>query len=797
MTLASADVYFITASSDEKCAGTCMTLYEFATNTSNYVNSTSTHAMLVFLPATHYLTVDLIITNIEHFSMYSNNSTAIIVCASSTNMHFSHSQSIHINDLEFVGCGGNQVQSVGQLSIKEVVFNGEGESRTSWELVKTKATIINSMFKSNKKGAMKTFTAVDYFAADVRRLVTDYVGGAIISARSQINISQTLFENNGASYGGVIFAEECSIVNISKSVFTNNFATNQGGILYSTNSTVTIEMSTFDSSSALHCGGILSSFLSSNILISTSRIHNCSTTYGHGGVLYSHESMITMKGNRCGNNSAGFAGGLTYAYRSNISIEASDFTYSNAYYGGTLYSMASRFTIKSSNFSNNAAISTGGVLYSLHYSVISIEASVFHGNSAATRGGALYSLPFNTVVIAGSVFINNSVAYDGGALYCSSSNVSIHASKFSKNAASVGGALAAIGVSYIKIQASDFYDNSAVSYGGVMFSYKRVLVKIETSILDSNTAKIDGGVLYLSSSMNGIIAASKFSHNAATSKGGVLYSKQSFTTIIGGEVSNKIDPNCNYSSFSATSGCSRFITNNSTLGAVFYAENSVITCSQKASLLVANNLAKRYAVIFLGDSLFSVDFSGAMLFFNNSGSVVGFNSHIVSLGSLHFIGNHQPKQPEQFSQGGGITLLQSNGVFSGSCSFQDNHSNNGGAVHSSESKVFVNGNLTIANNRASRNGGGIYLLNSELNCQMNSYLTFHANHAASKGGGIHAIGSSIKAISASSNEYPYDYSGTRLNFSLNKAEKGGGLSLEANAKFYILKYTVHRYSIRV
>lgn len=52
-----------------------------------------------------------------------------------------------------------------------------------------------------------------------------------------------------------------------------------------------------------------------------------------------------------------------------------------------------------------------------------------------------------------------------------------------------------------------------------------------------------------------------------------------------------------------------------------------------------------------------------------------------------------------------------------------------------------------------------------------------------KGGGLHAIGSSIEATS----EYKYSYTGARLHFTENEAEMGGGLSLEANAKLYVLK----------
>ena len=109
---------------------------------------------------------------------------------------------------------------------------------------------------------------------------------------------------------------------------------------------------------------------------------------------------------------------------------------------------------------------------------------------------------------------------------------------------------------------------------------------------------------------------------------------------------------------------------------------------------------------------------------------------------------------------------------------------------------YVNGDATIAHNTATGNGGGIYLEStSELNCQPRSIFVLHGNTAANKGGGVHAISSSIKANSltiyiGNFQNIP-QYIGARINFINNAAKLGGGLSLGANAKFYILKYNIY------
>ena len=142
-----------------------------------------------------------------------------------------------------------------------------------------------------------------------------------------------------------------------------------------------------------------------------------------------------------------------------------------------------------------------------------------------------------------------------------------------------------------------------------------------------------------------------------------------------------------------------------------------------------------------------------------------------------------------------ITLFQSNVYIDRECSLEHNHAGNGGAIHSTESRLYVNGNVTIAHNTATGNGGGVYLKStSELNCKPRSIFVLHGNTAVNKGGGIHAISSSIKANSQTIHIGIFQnisrYIGARISFINNVAKLGGGLSLGDNAKFYILKYTI-------
>ena len=127
---------------------------------------------------------------------------------------------------------------------------------------------------------------------------------------------------------------------------------------------------------------------------------------------------------------------------------------------------------------------------------------------------------------------------------------------------------------------------------------------------------------------------------------------------------------------------------------------------------------------------------------------MAFNSNITFIGCVEFVNNH-PEQPvsDVLREIGAITLIQSSAFFNGNCNLKYNQAGYGGALLSTESKVYVNGDVIIACNRAVKDGGGIYLSNSELICLQKSTLVLDNNQAENRGGGLHVISSTIKVCS--------------------------------------------------
>ena len=146
-------VYYITSDLQLSCTGqSCLTftLSQFANNTRGNDLSNTT---LLFSSGKHYLRGGyLALSNVSNFEMKSENSIAQIHCTSNFYMFFNQSYNVRITNLEFIGCGGNQVTHVQGFTVYNTKFDGQHFSATALELIETTARIFNTTFVSNSKG---------------------------------------------------------------------------------------------------------------------------------------------------------------------------------------------------------------------------------------------------------------------------------------------------------------------------------------------------------------------------------------------------------------------------------------------------------------------------------------------------------------------------------------------------------------------------------------------------------------------------------------------------------------------
>ena len=725
LNLAANELFHIasTSTSAELCNDPCLTLSELAANVSHYPHANLT---VIFLPGIHYLTVSMSISNTDAFSMSSESTTAHIMCRKSSRIHFNNSQYISISNLEFIACGGNQVRNVAEFVVEDTKFHGQNNillGGTALEITGTATQIINSTFKFNTVGEHKNLMV----SSGVRFVLpkNGFAGGAIVATSCRIAISRSRFENNGAEYGGAIYAQQSSMIIIRSSSFTTSSAL-FGGVLFSLRSTIIIERSEFHVNKAKDAGGVLYSF-DSFINIKASKFNyntaksGSSLQGGGGGVLYSFKSTVVIERGQ---------------FNGNTAVSESSFIQGG---GGVVFSLECTITIRASEFEGNRATSSfkdvgGGVLYSSKSTITISEMSKFDGNSATNRQQGTCT---------------------GGVLHCDHSHVTIKASKFSRNTAVSGGVV--------------HFNNCTVTILASRFDNNSVTLRLH----GFGTGFPRGGVMYSKSSIITIGSANQCNGNTALFDGGVLFSQNSTITIV------------SESTAIANLRGSHNDTNNKSA--------NDIGADTSASLQLVNNTAE-FAVIYLSNSELNVNYSGKLTLSHNVGSLVAFSSNITFMGCVVFINNH-PQKPNSTSgtlqEGGALTLFQSNAYFNGKCTFLNNYAKDGGGLLSAESRIYVNGEVIMTHNTAFRNGGGAYLSNSELTCLQKSTVLLEQNIAGCKGGGIHAVSSTVKATSAYlQNTNVNRYTGTRLNITMNVADMGGGVSLEANSKLYILKYNL-------
>ena len=171
-------------------------------------------------------------------------------------------------------------------------------------------------------------------------------------------------------------------------------------------------------------------------------------------------------------------------------------------------------------------------------------------------------------------------------------------------------------------------------------------------------------------------------------------------------------------------------------------------------------------------------FSDKIIYFNNNGSIVAFNSLLNFYSDNLFL---KCRHILSVDSGGIVTSDNSTLHFYGTTYFLYNQSPNmGGAIFATNSELYIYYKMIIAYNVANISGGGLHLFRSKFYCLFN--CTFFHNYAVVKGGGIHAVSSKIIAdvefLEISEERY--------ILFSKNKAKVGGAVSLEQNSKLSLV-----------
>lgn len=744
----SCKVHYIIPSNGHPCdADSCLTLSQFAYNSTSLIDSNTT---LLITGGNHYLDKEIAVSNVERFTMLSTNGTSItsINCNTCSNLTFTNIGHVQIYDLTIIGCGNSSFSMVNQLTIQQSRFlNSTG---TSIRIINgTNANITGTFFSSNIIGTCKknlTYLQMTSTTAYKISSCTVRVGGAVIMSNSTITMDNCTFEDNSANIGGAIFCELGSNVSVSNSEFNSNHATGctngicAGGVFFiDSTCTVLVHNSDFNNNTSDQDGGMVTVF-NAYLLISQSSA-NSNTAERYGGAIHITKSSLWLDNSDFTYNFAETGGGAISTYESNTTIINTNFVNNSVHADGGVAYIKNKSIIAVSNcwFVKNSATSNGGVLYiemesslaaindSIIYSSlgtcgeytnanhnvnVSVNNSQFINNEAGQRGGVMYLSKNSSAVIIDSMFSQNRVDFAGGVISVREvgSSAFICTCTFSNNMATIfSGVTEVTNGGGIFVSGSVFDNNYSGDQGGVVDCYNSSTFGVYESNFTNNTARV-GGVASISEGCKLFAIKCNFQNNHGIDFGAVIHAFKGTNTTI---------QDCNFSHNSALFG-------------------GVLTMESDNNVTVNNSVLNNNTAELDGGAIYLRTWCRFII----SNSLINDNN----------------------ASNNGIILANDNSfVMIERTTFSDNVAgHDGGSLYVNDNSTIIVRQSNLTGNYAGNSGGAVYgLRNSSISV---SACTFEHNAAQNSGGGIHVQKNTTVTIDTS-------------NFTINKADYGGVLRI--------------------
>ena len=369
---------------------------------------------------------------------------------------------------------GGAIYNLGNATLVNNTFMNNNGSHAAAVYNSGNISIFNSTFDSNRgqmgAGLYNHGNTTIYNVTFINNYADSY-GGAIRSL-SDMNITLGTFINNTAYGGGGAIDIWKANVNITNSTFTNNSATypnainGHGGAIQNVGDSskyVIIVNSTFTNNSANY-GGALDNGEPGNMIVNNSIFELNKALLRGGAVCYNRGTLnltnTTMTDNIAAN------GGVVYNINT-LNIINSTMDNNRATAGGVVFSLGNASIINSSFSNNNATY--GGVICTDQYSI---------------------SLQTSTIELINSTFNNNNATY-GGVIYSFQTKVNIINNTLNNNSAMYGGALYQDSNTNITLQDSTFKDNYVTSSTGYVVDFENVNnVTIINNNFENNTDNV-------------------------------------------------------------------------------------------------------------------------------------------------------------------------------------------------------------------------------------------------------------------------------------------------------------------
>ncbi len=329
--------------------------------------------------------------------------------------------------------------------------------------------------------------------------------------------------------------------------------------------------------------------------------------------------------------------------------------------------------------------------------ILTITDSTLTGNSA-TLGGAIYQSG-NTLSITGSSFSFNSADFSigyGGAILLTNTTATIGTTTFDNNIAVYGGAVAALGSTFLDLDGGSFTSNSAFTDGGGVIFGDTSDGEIVGVTFDGNSSDSTGGAVTNISSGTVLFQNATLDNNTADGAGGAVYTTNGFVQVF----STGMDTN------SASNG-----------GAIAIDGTGAASLTMNASTLSNNTATTNGGGVYFGAEGGTLTVVGTAITDNDANQGAGVYS--VSASGSYNITYTSVVGNDAVGVGGGLYLATTSG---------------GGYVE----------HAVIEGNTAGTSGGGIYTCMPVIVPSI--ILSSVSSNTAPAAGGIDACGSDLTSL---------------------------------------------------
>ena len=438
--------------------------------------------------------------------------------------------------------------------------------------------------------------------------------------------------------------------------------------------------------------------------------------------------------------------GFEFGDIQSLNVEYLEFTgCGNVLHGGAIsISNVDNILIRGCHFTDNHVLgqsSRGGAIHAENTVAMNIEESFFDNNYAEgfiSAGGAIY------VDSGDDGFISA-----GGAIYVDSGDVTSTNDQYTNNSADYGGA---IYVSSGNITSTNvYYTNNSAGYdGGAIGVWYGNINSTNDHYINNSACNDGGGAIFVY--IGNITSTNDRYINNNADHGGAIYTPGDSDT----ELSDTKLSGANFEHNSAVEG------------AVIYKTGGTLVIGQSN---ITDNFASIKGTVYMNSGTLSL--SGGVNFMNNRGSLYVFNTQVEFKGIVAFVNNFG-------DSGGAITAVLSKISFNtaSTVTIFNNTATNGGGISLIQSNLHVYHSIELTDNHATDFGGGIYAYQSDIEFKpeqtQRSEIT---KNTASNGGAVCAIASNIVI------------SNTNMDVNSNIAKvNGGAIYLEQNSKIYVRKH---------